>query len=501
MPVAVDSLREFRLQPGGGSDSNRLTRARSVDVLSTATKKNETMDNLSRLKDFDLKKNIDARLERLTQSLGGPPSTSTSDEAYKRKLRRSRLLSTEPEPRPAEQWQSGAGGWRDRGHSVPPPVSNVVKDQKLQTAYSRHVEAPYAIEKLSKSSVDVERHGNILLRGSSGNLALSSYKPDVKGREVYVPRYKSHIHELLETLRANNSVHGELASIRGRGQDDFAGGRQSVWAEVDSFASLINKLRLPATLDDVRRHGGSSGDQDDFWTRLDRSRGDLNRLETLVGNTFRWGVVGRQAARTEPTSGSSEIQIRKTPGDIVQFIAHSPGEVDRGTQTSLSAQQAIRWAQERRQRVEMELERERRREQRYKSPKRLGSTDDWNVEIQPAPVDYSSYFADDEDQMISYEVPTIVRPSSAFNRRQTSAIVDNENVISNTKSSTKSSRAYTRSASDSVVANVGRSAGGFAAELQATRRTAAGAASKAEVSAPPSEVRRRVREVLDKYRQ
>lgn len=508
-------VREFRLQPPAGGNSGGLgvgvsgsasttrhSRARSVDVLSS--KSDDPVDSLSKLKDFDLKKSVDARIERLSQSLAGPAGSSS-----KRLARRSRLLvnasqaSAEPTSVGLPMAALASVSFpvtmtpqRSRGYSVP-PISASTPGHGHCASFSRRTEAPHDIAKKlwQLSSTGVERKGNVLLRAGTGVSRVPNVHIDLKDVDWY--RSRGYVHELLETLTASRDVY----DMRPEREETI--GENAIRSEVDSFAALINKARVPVPAVELRRSG-----EDDFYTRLDRSRGDLERLETLVGRTFHWSAIGGPVlTRTtaEPVATESailnEIRTRRGSDDVVQFVVHHDA-VGHGTPTASSAEQAIRWAQERKMRIEADIERERRRQPHYMTPVTLNS-DNWkNVRSHSelrSSGDYALY-----ERKFGNEVPTIVRSPPVHRRRiTTSEVIDSEGVVA----AKPYLRHYTRSCSDSAVGSVGSGAVAAAARARSgqdsapdRRGTRTNQPTAVKIRNPPSEVRRHVREVLDKYR-
>jgi hypothetical protein len=490
-----------------------------VDVISTkdnVTNKDQQMaDQLSKMKDFDFKKSVDAKLERLTNVLTRP------GDGAGRNRRRTRLLSGAYQAEDSDRDAAAAAA--GRGRSVPPRTIFISAADQPQPQELRRYLPTYAQEKLSLQSTILERKGARLLNAVAAG-CITNNNRNIYGSETDVRAHSSRMHEILEQLRSTDAVNVELqrgGRRRAGGGPEGGTSANAIRAELDSFAAVLGKIRTPsmtpAVLDDVavrrRREGGSAAaSDDDLWTRLARTKGELNRLETLVNTTFRVSAPSRRAAAASKQLRDSDdpififhdrndrlFKVGSTPQDVASFITGS-GATDY-RKTNSVAEQAIIWAQERRQRVESELERERHRERLYLR----GPENDLEA---PEPTKRGAsrnyvFTADDDENeaaVTSIYVPTIVRPSSSVTSRDRKIFkVDIESTVTNPpEQRTRGSYARSSSASFQGPSETHQ-------ETTSTRRSYAAEAASSRrqhhphQQQPTSEVRRHVREVLEKY--
>lgn len=290
---------------------------------------------MSKIRDHDLKTNIEAKVQRLGRSLSRPKRDEGSA--------RSGVYRSTSFGRRQEDVDSDvrSDNWRHRL----PSHSDVHSSAVLMT------QPPYALEKLPESSTSLQRTTTrVLLKDAFDRDSLPT------GRSF------DRITSILEQLRrqdAGPGGGGGLAVTSRRHDNDHP---SSVRAELDSFAALISKLS-PGSAAGLAGHRTSGrSDAEDFWTRLAHTRTDLTHLDTLVKRTFGSSphVV---VSNSPPPSVSVEpvfIFHYKRPSsrrdDVLSFVA---GEHADYKKSDAMAEVAIKWAQERRQKIENELHQDR----------------------------------------------------------------------------------------------------------------------------------------------
>jgi hypothetical protein len=198
-------------------------------------------------------------------------------------------------------------------------------------------------------------------------------------------------------------------------------------AELDTFSNLLKRHSLPASSVTTR---STSDDVDSYWARLARVPNELRNVECLASQTFNWKT--RQPHWTvdaTPDVQQNYIEEKTSsvePKEIFTFFTDSNVAI-RGSDTA--AEQAVKWAQQRRLQLESELSRERSRD-RYlttftathptvSSYQQTRFTRPNTMMASSTDVDISDITTD--DYFIPHYVPTIVRP---YSRPSTNIVLD-----------------------------------------------------------------------------
>jgi len=126
------------------------------------------------------------------------------------------------------------------------------------------------LEKMSESSTALQQKATRLL-------TKDAFDRD----SLPTGRSFDRITTILDQLRREGAT--SLVDVERRHDD---GPPSSVRAELDSFAALINKLSSGSAAGISRPKTSARSDVEDFWTRMAHTRGDLDKLESLVRRTF-----------------------------------------------------------------------------------------------------------------------------------------------------------------------------------------------------------------------
>lgn len=334
----MDESLLFRSTRHSASSARRPThgRSRSLSTLSTRHKPKDSTDQLSVIRDHDLRTNIDAKVQRLARSLSRP---RLDDDSARSRLRHSASFGRHHKDADIDVRTA------DHRHRTSSNYIDLTRDTHGSTAH--RTQPPYAVEKLLDSSTALQQKAARLL------------VKDAVDRDI-VPTGRSfdRITSILDQLRRADAVTSD------RRHDD--GRASSVRAELDSFAALISQLSPGSAAGMSSAGPRQTTAADDFWTRLAHTRGDLTHLETLVGRTF--GSSHHATVSNSPPS-PTPINVEVEPvfifhdkkpssrrDDLTAFVT---GDTADYKKSDAIAEMAIKWAQERREKVENELNRSR----------------------------------------------------------------------------------------------------------------------------------------------
>lgn len=302
----------FRSTRRSTSSVGRVTpshRSRSLSTLSPRPKHDPAIQ-MSQIRDHDLKTTIEAQVQRLARSL---TKRKTDEDSARSRVRRSRSYGRRYE----EDIEMDSDEWQQM-----PSASH--------GDWARHTLAPYSIDKSVSSAALQQKATRLLLKDA------------IDADTLPTGRTYERISAIAEQLR----------------REDAGAGSASVRSELDSFASLISKLSPGSAAGLSRPVTSSRSDAEDFWTRLAHTRGDLAQLETLVGRTFgssHLHAVGNSppaSVDVEPIFIFHDKKPSSRRDDVTAFITGDSADYKR---SDAIAEMAIKWAQERREKLDNEL--------------------------------------------------------------------------------------------------------------------------------------------------